>query len=79
MNKHLLKTALLLTLTGAAYQTYAQEEAPGDNKTGVAGKTYTQQISTLATKPAVKKAFQTIAAANPARPHVAYRNTGTAL
>lgn len=60
MNKHVLKTALLLTLTGATYQTYAQEEATGDNKTGIAGRTYIQQISTLANKPAVKKAFQTV-------------------
>jgi acetylornithine deacetylase/succinyl-diaminopimelate desuccinylase-like protein len=60
MNKTLLKAALLLTISTTAQGLYAQEEVPEVKKVAVAGKVYTQQISTLANKPAVKKTFQTI-------------------
>ncbi len=59
--KRLLKTALLLTLTASfGQQLHAQEEGPEVKKTAIAGKQYISAINTIANKPAVKKAFQTI-------------------
>ncbi|MGI4022866.1 MAG: M20/M25/M40 family metallo-hydrolase [Janthinobacterium lividum] len=59
--KTLLKTALLLSLTASfGQQLHAQEEDTEVKKTAVPTKQYTSEISAVANKPAVKKAFQTI-------------------
>lgn len=61
IKKRWIKTASLLLLTaGFNQQTFAQEEAPEPKKVAVAGKQYTSEISTIANKTAVKKAFQTL-------------------
>lgn len=60
MKKNLLRTALLLAATCTSQALFAQEDGPQSNKAATAGKAYTQQISGIAGKPAVKKAFQTI-------------------
>jgi tripeptide aminopeptidase len=60
IKKRWVKTALLLLFASFGQQTFAQEDAPEPSKTVVAGKTYTNEISTIANKPAVKKAFQTL-------------------
>ncbi len=66
IKKRWIKTASLLLLTaGFNQQTFAQEEAPEPKKVAVAGKQYTSEISTIANKPAVKKAFQTLIGLEP--------------
>jgi tripeptide aminopeptidase len=60
IKKRWVKTALLLLFAGFNQQTFAQEDAPETPKTVTAGKQYTNEISTIANKPAVKKAFQTL-------------------
>jgi tripeptide aminopeptidase len=60
IKKRWIKTALLLLFAGFNQQIFAQEDAPETPKTVTAGKQYTNEISTIANKPAVKKAFQTL-------------------
>ncbi|MFD1256829.1 M20/M25/M40 family metallo-hydrolase [Mucilaginibacter terrae] len=60
MNKPLLKAALLLAISSSTQLSFAQEESSEAKKTYTAGKQYIQQISSIANKPTVKKAFQTI-------------------
>jgi tripeptide aminopeptidase len=60
MNKHFLKAAFILAITATTQQLRAQEEDPATSKPVTAGKAYTDQIASLAIKPSVKKAFQTI-------------------
>ncbi|WP_345953894.1 M20/M25/M40 family metallo-hydrolase [Mucilaginibacter sp. PAMB04168] len=60
MRKLLFKTSLTVAAAVATTLVFGQEEAPGFNKTTVAGKVYIQQINTIANKAAIKKAFQTI-------------------
>ncbi|OKS85338.1 M20/M25/M40 family metallo-hydrolase [Mucilaginibacter polytrichastri] len=60
MKKTLLTTAVFFVMAVSAQQMYAQEGAKEAENAGVATKPYVQQISNLAAKPVVKKAFQTI-------------------
>jgi tripeptide aminopeptidase len=60
MNKHFLKAAFILAITATTQQLRAQKEGPATSKPITAGKAYTDQIASLAIKPSVKKAFQTI-------------------
>ena len=60
MKKQLLTTALFFAMAGSTQLLFAQEESPDAKKVATAGKAYTQQINSLANKPVVKKAFQTI-------------------
>jgi acetylornithine deacetylase/succinyl-diaminopimelate desuccinylase-like protein len=56
IKKSLLKTAVVLLITGAVQQLHAQEE----KKVVVAGKQYLAEVSSIANKAPVKKALQTI-------------------
>jgi tripeptide aminopeptidase len=59
IKKNMIKAAMFLLIAGATPKLYAQEETP-EEKTAVAAKQYTQEVSTLAGKAPVKKALQTI-------------------
>lgn len=60
MKYTIAKTALSLLLAAATQTLWAQEEMPNKKQVAIAGKNYIQQIRTIANKPTVKKAFQTI-------------------
>ncbi|HMG08438.1 MAG TPA: M20/M25/M40 family metallo-hydrolase [Mucilaginibacter sp.] len=60
IKKSMIKAAMFLLIAGAAPKLYAQEEAPEVKKIVVAGKQYSQEVSTIAEKSPVKKALQTI-------------------
>jgi tripeptide aminopeptidase len=60
IKKSTIKAAMFLLIAGAAPKLYAQEEAPEVKKIVIAGKQYSQEVSTIAGKSTVKKALQTI-------------------
>jgi acetylornithine deacetylase/succinyl-diaminopimelate desuccinylase-like protein len=60
IKKSTIKAAMFLLIAGTAPKLYAQEEAPEVKKIVVAGKQYSQEVSTIAGKSPVKQALQTI-------------------